>query len=37
MALRFERYDVAGEEDPHRVDAEYGDQGLGFKGVAKEE
>lgn len=31
-----EKYDVTREEDPHRVDAEYGNQGLGFKGVAKE-
>ena len=31
-----EKYDVTREEDPHRVDAEYGNQGLGFRGVAKE-
>lgn len=31
-----EKYDVTREVDPHRVDAEYGNQGLGFKGVAKE-
>ncbi|PKS05836.1 hypothetical protein jhhlp_007665 [Lomentospora prolificans] len=31
-----EKYDVTREEDPHRVDAEYGNQGLDFKGVAKE-
>ncbi|EHA52473.1 alpha,alpha-trehalase nth1 [Pyricularia oryzae] len=31
-----EKYDVTRPVDPHRVDAEYGNQGLGFKGVAKE-
>jgi len=31
-----EKYDVTSEIDPHRVDAEYGNQGLGFKGVNKE-
>ncbi|SPO06704.1 probable neutral trehalase [Cephalotrichum gorgonifer] len=31
-----EKYDVTKETDPHRADAEYGNQGLGFKGVAKE-
>ena len=31
-----EKYDVTRSVDPHRVDAEYGNQGLDFKGVAKE-
>lgn len=31
-----EKYDVTRILDPHRVDAEYGNQGLDFKGVAKE-
>jgi alpha,alpha-trehalase len=31
-----EKYDVTRLVDPHRVDAEYGNQGLDFKGVAKE-
>lgn len=31
-----EKYDVTRSIDPHRVDAEYGNQGLDFKGVAKE-
>ena len=31
-----EKYDVTRTKDPHRVDAEYGNQGLDFKGVAKE-
>jgi alpha,alpha-trehalase len=31
-----EKYDVTSKVDPHRVDAEYGNQGLDFKGVAKE-
>jgi len=31
-----EKYDVTKEVAAHRVDAEYGNQGLGFKGVAKE-
>ena len=31
-----EKYDVTRPIDPHRVDAEYGNQGLDFKGVAKE-
>ncbi|KAJ4145210.1 hypothetical protein LMH87_004065 [Akanthomyces muscarius] len=31
-----EKYDVTRPIDPHRVDAEYGNQGLNFKGVAKE-
>ncbi|KAL3424415.1 neutral trehalase [Phlyctema vagabunda] len=31
-----EKYDVTRAVDPHRVDAEYGNQGLDFKGVAKE-
>ena len=31
-----EKYDVTRLTDPHRVDAEYGNQGLDFKGVAKE-
>lgn len=31
-----EKYDVTSKKDPHRVDAEYGNQGLDFKGVAKE-
>ena len=31
-----EKYDVTRPIDPHRVDAEYGNQGLDFKGVARE-
>jgi alpha,alpha-trehalase len=31
-----EKYDVTRETGAHRVDAEYGNQGLDFKGVAKE-
>lgn len=31
-----EKYDVTHLTAPHRVDAEYGNQGLDFKGVAKE-
>ncbi|CZS87869.1 probable neutral trehalase (alpha,alpha-trehalose glucohydrolase) [Rhynchosporium graminicola] len=31
-----EKYDVTRIADPHKVDAEYGNQGLDFKGVAKE-
>lgn len=31
-----EKYDVTRTFDPHRVDAEYGNQGLDFEGVAKE-
>ncbi|CAH0004857.1 unnamed protein product [Clonostachys byssicola] len=31
-----EKYDVTRPVDPHRVDAEYGNQGLDFRGVAKE-
>ena len=31
-----EKYDVTRPVDPHRVDAEYGNQGLDFKGAAKE-
>jgi len=31
-----EKYDVTRPKDPHRVDAEYGNQGLDFKGVARE-
>ncbi len=31
-----EKYDVTREVDPHRVDAEYGNQGADFKGVATE-
>ncbi len=31
-----EKYDVTRVVDPHRVDAEYGNQGLDFQGVAKE-
>lgn len=31
-----EKYDVTKAADPHKVDAEYGNQGLDFKGVAKE-
>lgn len=31
-----EKYDVTRLRDPHRVDAEYGNQGLDFKGVASE-
>lgn len=31
-----EKYDVTRGTDPHRVEAEYGNQGADFKGVAKE-
>jgi alpha,alpha-trehalase len=31
-----EKYDVTRPIDPHRVDAEYGNQGSDFRGVAKE-
>ncbi|ODQ50307.1 trehalase [Saitoella complicata NRRL Y-17804] len=31
-----EKYNVTRASDPHRVDAEYGNQGLDFKGVARE-
>ncbi|CCH62025.1 hypothetical protein TBLA_0G00780 [Henningerozyma blattae CBS 6284] len=31
-----EKYDVTRGNDPHKVDAEYGNQGADFKGVAKE-
>jgi alpha,alpha-trehalase len=31
-----EKYDVTQDVRPHKVDAEYGNQGLAFKGVAKE-
>lgn len=31
-----EKYDVTRIADPHRVDAEYGNQGSDFKGVARE-
>ena len=31
-----EKYDVTRTVDPHRVDAEYGNQGMEFKGVALE-
>ncbi|CCH61573.1 hypothetical protein TBLA_0F00290 [Henningerozyma blattae CBS 6284] len=31
-----EKYDVTRGTDPHRVDAEYGNQGADFKGVARE-
>ena len=31
-----EKYDATRGTDPHRVDAEYGNQGADFKGVAKE-
>lgn len=31
-----EKYDVTRPHDPHRVDAEYGNQGMSFKGVATE-
>ncbi|KAL1955929.1 hypothetical protein VTO42DRAFT_7914 [Malbranchea cinnamomea] len=31
-----EKYDVTRPVDPHRVDAEYGNQGLDFKGVSRE-
>lgn len=31
-----EKYDVTRPIDPHRVDAEYGNQGLDFKGVSRE-
>lgn len=31
-----EKYDVTRERDPHKVEAEYGNQGADFKGVVKE-
>ncbi|KAF2431558.1 neutral trehalase [Tothia fuscella] len=31
-----EKYDVTNERDPHKVFAEYGNQGLDFKGFARE-
>jgi alpha,alpha-trehalase len=31
-----EKYDVTREKDPHKVEAEYGNQGADFKGVARE-
>ena len=31
-----EKYDVTRPIDPHRVDAEYGNQGVDFKGVPRE-
>ena len=31
-----EKYDVTRPIDPHKVDAEYGNQGSDFKGVARE-
>ena len=31
-----EKYDVTRPIDPHKVDAEYGNQGSDFQGVAKE-
>ncbi|VEU21873.1 DEKNAAC102807 [Brettanomyces naardenensis] len=31
-----EKYDATSERQPHKVDAEYGNQGSGFKGVATE-
>lgn len=31
-----EKYDVTRPIDPHRVDAEYGNQGIDFTGVARE-
>lgn len=31
-----EKYDVTNERDPHKVDAEYGNQGVAFKGYARE-
>jgi alpha,alpha-trehalase len=31
-----EKYDVTRLIDPHRVEAEYGNQGSDFKGVARE-
>lgn len=31
-----EKYDITRGTDPHRVDAEYGNQGADFKGVARE-
>lgn len=31
-----EKYDVTRPIDPHRVDAEYGNQGMDFKGVSRE-
>jgi alpha,alpha-trehalase len=31
-----EKYDVTNGKDPHKVTAEYGNQGLNFKGYARE-
>lgn len=31
-----EKYDVTRPVDPHKVEAEYGNQGGGFRGVARE-
>lgn len=31
-----EKYNVTNPSDPHRVDAEYGNQGIKFRGVARE-
>lgn len=31
-----EKYNVTNLSEPHKVNAEYGNQGMGFKGVAKE-
>lgn len=31
-----EKYDVTRPDDPHKVDAEYGNQGSDFRGVARE-
>ena len=31
-----EKYNVIQLENSHRVEAEYGNQGLGFKGLARE-
>ena len=31
-----EKYNVTRELDPHKVDAEYGNQGADFKGVPRE-
>lgn len=31
-----EKYDVTNIVDPHRVDAEYGNQGADIRGAAKE-
>lgn len=32
----YEKYDVTRERDPHEVTAEYGNQGTGFDGYARE-